>query len=115
MVFSMKFVTTDLSDCLEDRSAFLCASSNIGSFMSSLFEGRQLYQSWISPSLSVETLPGWKQTFSLPFLFFITTNLIRLSEISILLGSTREWNWKLRNQVLNLVLMATMFWYNVGR
>ena len=59
----------------------------------------QIYQSWVSPCLFIGT--SERKANQLPYLsfafrkLFITCNLICQGGISVLLGSRREWDWKL--------------------
>ena len=111
LVFHTLAVSQEVCNCPADSSTWLCTSSNIGSFMSSF-----IYQSWVSPCLSVAT-SGAKQTHCL------SCSLLEQSKLAVFpvhcLHKNLPIQWEAEcehyvNQVLTLILTATLVWHNVG-
>ena len=113
------FVTTNLSDSYTDSSALLRASSNIGSFMSSLiWGGRQIYQLSVSPFLSGRT-SEWKtnvlpcQSTDFRNTLMLLTWYVRVEAEFCFVQQESETE-RYASQVLTLVLTATFVWHNVA-
>ena len=84
-----------------------------------LFEGRQIYQSWVSSCLSVRT-SGGKHTRCLPCPSPSQSSKLLLTRYvsvqAVFCSAQREFETeRYASQVVTLVLTATLVWYNAVR
>ena len=100
------------------RTVQLCSvlRQTLDPFWILLFEGRHIYQPWISPCLSVRTL----QTHYLPSTLPSQSSSLLLtwcvSMEAVFYSVQGEGKTELyASQVLTLVLMTTLVWHNVSR